>query len=700
MKLGSATTIEQSIVLNQLHIFALCGIGVAYPIFSFLVGNPVYLVANGVDSSLLYLLIALLSCIIPAGLIAFDLALYFTARNAYALLHHALVGILAGLCLLPLLSRIDAMPIWLTLLFTATLVALTIREIRTNRFTYTCLAILAPLAIGFPIHFAMDHNIGQILNPKQVEGAAWQADASDDLPPVVMIIFDEFPLVHLLDAEGNIDGRRFPNFASMGDESTWYSNATTVHDQTMKAIPSILTGLHPEGGLIVPIPENYPESLFNILRGQYQIHASESVTQLSRAYTDDFELPDVNIGVLVSDIAIFYMRSLLPARTADAWLPLENGIWGGFLQRMPERRREESRAGLRKWLDDNNEWRTGSRALKNRYQVFEEFFEDVESFPRNTFHYFHITVPHHPYTFLPSGRLYSFSFKEDIARQHSIRLKREAHILQMGLADTMLGDIRAKLVDLELWDDAVVVVVADHGEGYEPNKNNRIITPQNIGYIGFVPLLIKYPGQTKGEIDDTNVQTIDIAPTILDVLNIQNGPRMDGRSLINPEALIPGPKMIMSDSGKKYRIPEDVYTLGRSIAHVKAVRFFDLKDSRSDLFNYGAGLDYVGMKLDDVKEYHIPAQLGIYDSKQYRTIPPDTKYFPALVEGEVLKFPQIAPRNLVVAISINGTIQAVTTPFFSLTRKLRFHKVLPEHAFAETNEIAVVLLPAKKPEPK
>jgi len=68
--------------------------------------------------------------------------------------------------------------------------------------------------------------------------------------PVVMVIFDELPLVSLLDGEGIIDPDRYPNFSSLADDAIWFRNATTVSGQTTKSIPAILSGLRPKDGLL------------------------------------------------------------------------------------------------------------------------------------------------------------------------------------------------------------------------------------------------------------------------------------------------------------------------------------------------------------------------------------------------------------------------------------------------------------------
>ncbi len=280
--------------------------------------------------------------------------------------------------------------------------------------------------------------------------------------------------------------------------------------------------------------------------------------------------------------------------------------------------------------------------------------------------------------------------------QGEIDQGRAAHILQVGLADTILGMFKKKLVELGYWDDAMVIVVADHGQAYQPETNNRIVTPQNFGNVAFVPLLIKYPGQKAGSVDDTNVQTIDIAPTVIDVLNIQNTPRMDGRSLLDENAVIPEVKMILSESGMSYEISRKLYDSARENAHKEAAMFFTLHDKRSDLFHYGPGLDYIGKELDTLERYEIRGQVEVRDMEKYQTVDLDDVFIPAFVQGEVIKHPRLDPNDVVVAISINGTVRAATTPYFSSEGKLRFNTILPEDALETSNDLVAVLLAANK----
>ncbi len=76
--------------------------------------------------------------------------------------------------------------------------------------------------------------------------------------PVVMIVFDEFPVASLLDGEGNIQAEHFPNFARLAADGTWFRNAVGVHQQTEKAIPTILTGVSAPMRGRSPVPWTTP----------------------------------------------------------------------------------------------------------------------------------------------------------------------------------------------------------------------------------------------------------------------------------------------------------------------------------------------------------------------------------------------------------------------------------------------------------
>ena len=50
--------------------------------------------------------------------------------------------------------------------------------------------------------------------------------------------------------------------------------------------------------------------------------------------------------------------------------------------------------------------------------------------------------------------------------------------------------------------------------------------------MAWVPLFVKEPGQTEGVVSDANVLTVDVVPTIADVLDIDIPYPVDGRSAL------------------------------------------------------------------------------------------------------------------------------------------------------------------------
>src|SRR4029079_6499770 len=69
--------------------------------------------------------------------------------------------------------------------------------------------------------------------------------STPEKPPIVFVAFDALTDSMLMKPGGDLDAERFPGFAELASDSTWYRNATTVHDSTIKSIPAMLDGRWP-----------------------------------------------------------------------------------------------------------------------------------------------------------------------------------------------------------------------------------------------------------------------------------------------------------------------------------------------------------------------------------------------------------------------------------------------------------------------
>jgi len=110
----------------------------------------------------------------------------------------------------------------------------------------------------------------------------------DDLPelgevdspiPIVMLVFDEFPVATMIDSSGALLGDIFPRFAELAADGVWYRNGVGVRQQTEEALPTILSGVGADMGSVA-ISSNHPLNLFTLFSDSHDIAAMETVTSL------------------------------------------------------------------------------------------------------------------------------------------------------------------------------------------------------------------------------------------------------------------------------------------------------------------------------------------------------------------------------------------------------------------------------------
>ena len=96
-------------------------------------------------------------------------------------------------------------------------------------------------------------------------------------------------------------------------------------------------------------------------------------------------------------------------------------------------------------------------------------------------------------------------------------------------ADQKIGRIIDQLKTIGRWDETAFIVTSDHGESLLEHGiyfDHHGLYDESI----HVPLIIRVPDAGNNTVDNL-VQLIDIAPTVYDLLNIDETPTMDGESL-------------------------------------------------------------------------------------------------------------------------------------------------------------------------
>ena len=127
-------------------------------------------------------------------------------------------------------------------------------------------------------------------------------------------------------------GARYPNFARLADDATWFRNASTVSSQTLYAVPAIVTGRYPVEPHAVPTRRYYPNSLFTMLSESYQMAVFGRFIQLCPdTCTYDLEVHD-SLWDLTADLAVVYFHIIAPESLATRLPPIV-GDWRGFATR-------------------------------------------------------------------------------------------------------------------------------------------------------------------------------------------------------------------------------------------------------------------------------------------------------------------------------------------------------------------------------
>ena len=506
---------------DSLGLFSLFGLSVAQPLLDLLIHHPQFFVARQAAPSEIIFLVLFLCFLAPGCLVLWCWCTAKWSRTLWVWLHLAAVA--TGSATFVLLFLNDQLELssglWLLPAAAAgVLVAAVYRHLGALRLFFN---ILFPAVFVFAGAFLFSPAISPLLTNSASTRAELPDVEIENPLPVVLVVFDELPLGSLLRAGGEMDSSRFPNFGALARESTWYRQATVVADITQFSLPSILTGRFPDPSVIKLATDVYhPESLFTLLGRHYDVRSLESITSLCPeavcAPADLHVVPRFLATII--DMAVLHLHLLLPSRLADR-VPGVNQTWGNFVRF----------AGLDLSLQ------------REPGEEFSRFIDTIRPDSQPAFHFLHSNLPHPPWVYLPSGRQYlpwkiDFTTPARWGEEPSlVALGWQRHFLQVLLADRLLGTLVRHLRTTGLYEQTLLIVAADHGASFRPGVSRRNLTAQNYPDIASVPLLIKFPGQKTGRVSTQPAETIDIMPTVADVLGIRIPWPVDGTSLLDDQ---------------------------------------------------------------------------------------------------------------------------------------------------------------------
>ncbi len=636
---------------GALHLAVLSAFAVAQPLFELLGSRPEFFAVRASQPADPWILAAMLCLLVPLPMILVETIAGAVHERLQRIVHSVLCMLLIAAVLLPPLERTLGAGPWRELTF-ALLAGLAGGLILDRwRPARQLLTYLVPVLVVFPAIFLLRPGMGKILWPQKVD----TMPATSATTSVVLLVFDELPLTSLLAGPQAIDAARYPNFARLADEATWYRRTATVSDFTVLAVPAIFTGQLPDPDQL-PLAPEHPRSLFTLLGDSYAMNVAESMTQVCPTRLCDDRRREAGfrarLASLLADTRVLYLHVLLPAAWAEH-LPSVSQNWMLF----------EDRGD---WFAD---WKRRGRG--DRVQHFDDFLDGIVPSREPVLHVLHLLLPHLPFVYLPSGQVYSSRGKSPglvgdtmASDERAATQIQQRHLLQVGYVDRLLGEVRGRLEDVGLWDRSVVAVTADHGASFTAGGNRRQLTDGNVAEIVSVPLLIKAPGQKQGRLDSRPASLIDVLPTIAELAGVELPWATDGVSLIDQvpsRERLPVVRYRLSQKLGPFEVSVADLEIGEQAALATLDdRFGTAGDTGRELFRIGPHRDWIGRKIADFPvaepapfKYQLRLPSGALE------VDPDGQLIPAHLHGELVAAE--IPASVDLAVVVNDRIAAVTT---------------------------------------
>ena len=673
---------RREVWLGGAHLAVLWALGFAQPLFEILSESPEFFVARGNGRADVVVLAVGLVVVPPALMLAVEaLARLIHPALGYAV-HLLFVGLLAAALALQVLDAATALPAGVLLGGALLLGAAGTAAYARTRFVPTVLSVLSPAPVLFVALFLFVSPVKGIVLPHG-DADALAVDVESDAP-VVLLVFDELPSISLLDERGRIDATRFPNFARLAREATWYPNATTVSDFTTRAVPSILTGSDPGVG-VLPTAAAQPDSIFTLLGRSYELDVHEDTTRLCPAdlcSKDTVESLGERLESLVSDLSVVSAHVLLPDAYRSGIPPVDQ-TFGDFAAGDLD-----APSALEAELSPALE---GGRPAGRTAEV-REFIAGIGPQPA-TLHFLHVQLPHLPWQYLEDGRGYPSgdpalqvfvgAHGEWTTQKWLVEHAWQRHLLQVGYADRLVGDLIAHLREVGVYDRSLLVVAADHGIAFVPGVERREVQPSTVDQLAGVPLFVKEPRQRRGGPDDRPAQTVDVLPTIAGTLGIELPFEIEGESLANGGGSDPHAQVSVADrSGGEQTLSLDDYLERRADVVAEKTATFGSGPWR-ELYEFGPFSELIGRPAPEGTE----VDFTLADADLYDSVDPKALALPALVRGEVGG--DVGPDEA-IGVVINDTVAAVGRTY-EIAGGIYVSVIVPPSAFSPgRNEVRLI----------
>ncbi|MYA07441.1 MAG: sulfatase-like hydrolase/transferase [Holophagales bacterium] len=674
----------QSLVAGILSIAGLSSLALAQPVYDLLRQAPEFFAIRNLYMGDLLALVVLVAVAPTLALSAPAIAARFLRPSWTRPAVAVSVGLLSGTIGLQAVRGLPA-PAAVTIALAAGAIVvwayLRFRGVR----SFTLLLVAA--AVLVPALLVLD---GRVRRSASGPSQAIPADLGDTgaRAPIVLIVFDEWSLVSILDADGAIDRERLPNLARLADGATWYPNATAAADVSELAIPAMLTGQPAEQGRLPTLAEQ-PINLFTLLAPSHDLYAIEPITSLCppalNLLASERAPWNERLSLLISDLTVVWLNQTLPAVWTQQ-LPEITQTWSGFGQ-------EQASAPAEPGAD-----RPVQRALRHlreadRAAEFRRFGDSIKpTGQRPGFYFLHSLLPHLPWEYLPSGHTYRVTRNRVHGLQRElwtteswpVRHHQKRYLLQVQFVDRLIGELIEKLEALDLFDRSLIALTADHGVAFEPGKSRRLLdvndpTGKQPLDLAAVPLIIKAPFQSEAAIDETSVSLVELAPRLLELAGA------DPSAV--PQRQNPGTLPLIGKYAANVELPNDREPWRRERLAEQAA----LLGETNDPIAIGAVPSLHGLRISELRRRDSEVGIRLEAPERWDDVEPERGRLPALVQGIL-----VGPESLLeraAAVAVNGVIATTVRPHQTSGGEMRFTALLPEHLLRPgLNHIDVFLI--------
>lgn len=664
-----------------LAILAVGSITIGHTILSILGQSPEFFVAKGM-SPIEIALSAILVISGPLILVIPVVIVRLFSRRVAGVLLASIIGVLTGVLALYTLDRLRHSTA-MTLVCAATVAVFSsliyLRSSAARRLIrYLAFSPLVILAV-----FLLASPSSSLLTFGDTPGTIIKGPVART--PVAIVIFDEMPLATIMQGTGQLAAEAFPSFARLADAGVWYRNAVTNSGETRFAVPSIMTGIHPDAQRL-PTATDHPDSLFSALSETHDLRVLESVTAVCAEdrCTGNRMATEEKLRSLSRDLRILLAHIVLPDGLSTDLPPIDES-WGNFSLQPSG---EVANSTFTEMF--------GDRLAADRRESFVTFNRMIGlSSAKPPFLLGHFLLPHSHWEFLQDGtrivrrRMPAFVDKVPVDDPWRVSLGVQRYLHTARYVDRALGAIIDELKEAGYYEDALIVVVADHGNSFIPGFPRRTPVPENMAQIAPVPLIVKYPSRYKaapppGSVDDVRAEVNDIVPTVFDILGAGVPYALDGLSLLDGEARSARAHSVITLGNGRIRYPVGLELTLEAGAEYDAN--FPTRNPR-ELIPPGANPALIGSRPEVVDSVDI--RIGVAEKDQYESVHLDEEPFPAVVAAAI----EGAEPGDLVGILVDGVIVTLTRVHKNDAGEAEAIGLIPKEAFkAGHNDVRVVLI--------